>query len=445
MIYICKKLKTYSFSNFLRFLTLFLTCFLILIACSFIRVSSVETQSELAQSVNSFLDSIGIVVHLNRRDSAYKNFANIIKPRLQELGVHHIRDGVKISDTETQQKFNDLGQRGIKSTFVMDPRDGINAAEAVTVANSVADSIEAIEGPNEWDLHSQYQYKKQSFPKGLRLFQTELYSAIKNDPSTTHLPVLSPSMGRPYSASQLGEVPCDLGNMHSYAGGNMPSTDLDNKWIPYAKMMCGDQPIIATESGYHNAVNTTGNFQPGVSEKAAACYLSRLYLEYFNRGIQQTYIHQLIDLRPNPAADIPKVNFGILRSDGSRKPAFIAIRNMIRLLEEDRDSEDSPYSLNSLNYSLDGNRNNVHHTLLQNSKGVFYLILWQEVPSFDLKKNVDLYVNPQEVTLTLKTAISQANAYEPLYSTRSLFESTNPQELLIQVPDHPLIIKLIPT
>jgi hypothetical protein len=429
-----------------KFFTIFVIFLITLIACNLRPTASPETQLERAKTVDSFLNSIGVVVHLNYRDTAYNNFTDLIKPRLQELGVHHIRDGVKINDTETQEKFNNLGRQGIKSIFVMDPRDGINAAEAVTVAKSVQDSIEAVEGPNEWDLNSKYQYKEQSFPEGLRLFQTELYSAIKNNTATENLPILSPSMGRPHNAAKLGKVPCDIGNMHSYAGGHIPSIDLDEKWIPYAKKMCGDKPIIATECGYHNAINKPGSdSQPGVSEQAAARYLSRLYLEYFNRGIKRTYIHQLMNLKPNPEADKPNLNFGLLRSDGSRKPAFIAIRNMIDLLEEDIETSNSSASLNSLNYSLDGNINNVHHTLLQNKKGIFYLILWQEVPSFDLKNNIDLNVSSQEVTLTLNTDIVQANGYEPLNSIRPIFKSKNPQKLLLKVPDHPLIVELRPT
>lgn len=420
--------------------------FITLIFWSGVKLDAQENQPEVARSVNSFLDSIGVVVHLNYRDTAYNNFTDIILPRLQELGVHHIRDGVKINDTETQQKFNDLGRLGIKSIFVMDPRDGINADQALSITNLVADSIEAVEGPNEWDLNREYQYKEQSFPQGLRLFQTELYSAITNNDSRDHLAVISPSMGRPHSSSTLGEVPCDLGNMHSYAGGNMPSTDLDTKWIPNAKVICPDRPIIATECGYHNAINKAETrSQPGVSERASARYISRLYLEYFNRGIQQAYIHQLIDLRANPEADEPEINYGILRYDGSRKPAFIAIRNMISLLKEDDDYSDYSYPLNSLSYSLDGNMDNIHHTLLQNKSGIFYLIIWQEVTSFDLKKNMDLYVSPKELTLNLETAIAEAKAYEPIHSAEPLFEWMAPRKLVLEVLDHPLIIKLVPT
>ena len=410
------------------------------VACNALIAPSGQTQSEQARSAYSFVDSIGVAVHLNYRDTAYRKYDKIIKPRLQELGIRHIRDGVSLKDTNTQQKFHDLAKIGIKSTLVMDPRGKLTTAKAVKIAKAVADSIEAVEGPNEWDVHSKLKYKGQNFPQGVRNFQAELYSAIKEDPATAHLDVLSPSVAKAKNASQLGRVACDIGNMHSYPrGGREPSSKLDDKWIPSARIMCGNKPIIATECGYHNAIE-----KYGVSEQASGRYLPRLFLEYFNRGIKRTYSYELIDLKPNLEADRPSFNFGLLRNDGSPKPAFIALKNLISLLKDPEGVTSRSFPLKSLDYTLSGNTTNIHHTLLQKRDGTFYLILWQEVLSFKVQNKKDILVPEQSMILTLNTQISQAAAYKPINSITPIKQWTNPKQLRLKIPDHPLAIELVP-
>lgn len=415
----------------------------VLLACSTFVASSGQTQVQQVRNVNSFIDSIGVAVHLRYKDTAYGEYNDIIKPRLQELGIRHIRDGVPLSDTTALEKLSDLSRIGIKSTLVMDPRETPGPEEAVKIAKILADSIEAVEGPNEWDLHPKLKYKGKSFPQGVREYQAELYSAIKEDPETSHLAVLAPSLGRAKRASKLGKVACDIGTMHSYPGGKIPSWKLNHKWMKSARAVCGDKSIIATESGYHNAVHkTVARSQPGVSELAAGKYAPRLFLEYFNWGIRRAYDYELINLKPDPTVSSPKFNYGLLRNDGSPKPAFTAIKNLIALLKSDTVSETFP--LRSLSYALHGDTTNVHHTLLQRHDGSLYLILWQEVPSFDLKANKDIPVPERALQLTLNTQISQAAIYQPNNSTSPIKKYKNPERIELQVPDHPLVVKLIP-
>lgn len=405
------------------------------VACSAVLPSQSQSQSETALSANSFTDSVGVVAHLNRLNTAYRDFDSIIKPRLEELGVRHIRDGVRLNDITTQQKFVDLATLGIKSTLVMDPRDQANASVAVDIVKAIPTAVEAVEGPNEWDVWTE-TYQGQPFPEGVRLFQSELYSAIKSDPVTSDLDVLSPTVALWHNAGQLGAVDCDYGAMHSYPGGEPPTAGLDWHWIPATDKICPTKPLIATESGWHNAVSDASG-QPGISELAGGKYAPRLWLEYFNRGIQRVYVNELIDKWDN---DRREGNFGILRRDGTPKPAFVAIKNLITLLQD----KDEPFSPGTLSYMMTGATTNVHHTLLQKTDGRFYLILWQEVPSFDLSEQQDISVPSQTVTLSLNTAISAAQVYQPLQSVEATLRYNNPQSMVLNVSDEPLVIELSP-
>lgn len=405
-------------------------------SCSTALPGQSQSFSETARSASSFVDSVGVVVHLNRTESAYNDYDSTIKPRLQELGVHHIRDGVKLNDTATQQKFAELANVGIKSTLVMDPRDQATASEAIDIVKAIPTAVEAVEGPNEWDVWEDLTYEGQPFPEGVRTFQSELYDAIKGDPATAQLDVLSPTVALWANANELGAVDCDYGAMHSYPGGEPPTAGLDWNWMPATGQICPNKPLIATESGWHNALSASSG-QPAVSEAAGGKYTPRLWLEYFNRGIRRVYVNELINKWDN---NDKEGNFGLLRRDGSPKPAFTAVKNLITLLQ-DVNSEFSP---DTLNYAMTGETINVHHTLLQKQDGRFYLILWQEVPSFDLSSQNDIVVPYQTVTLKLDTAITTAKLYQPLQSVSPTAQYTSPKSLVVTVNDAPLVVELVP-
>lgn len=407
-----------------------------LIACNIRPIFSLQTDGELARSADSFIDSLGIVIKLNRRDTAYKQYDDLIKPRLQELGISHVRDEARPNATHMQRKLQDLASIGIKSTLIMDPRWKVTPVNAVALVKKMAGAIEAVEGPNEWDLRPDLEYQGQSYPQGVKNFQRDLYKAMKKDAATKDIPVLSASFADSDNIVQSRKVNCDLGNLHVYPrGGKSPTNKMDRELIPASKSSCRSKPVFVTEAGYHNAIN-----KYGVSEQASAKYLPRLYLEYFNQGIERTYIHQLLDLKSNPKADRPQLNYGLLRYDGSEKPAFFALKNLIAILKDISNTNNN--SLDYLDYTITGNTANINHTLLQKKDGDFFLILWQDALSYNGYKKKDTIVSSQSIKLIVKTKIRKAKAYQPLYSAKSFQEFKNTKQIELQVSDHPLIVKL---
>ncbi|KAM3095530.1 PA14 domain-containing protein [Phormidesmis sp. 146-12] len=393
-------------------------------------IAASQSPSEMAKSADSFIDSVGIVTHLRYTDTSYARFGDVVEPRLRELGIRHIRDGG--NDAGMFDKLNRLAQFGIRSTLVMDARDGVTPDNAVELLKKVTSSVIAVEGPNEWDVNTEVTYKGKSFPDGVRDYQTDLYKAIKGNAATSYLPVIAPSLAIPEYGSRLGSLKSvvDMGNMHSYAGGNLPAQDLDWRWISHTKRVSEDKPIIVTETGWHTAINDTQASQKGVSEQVAAKYVPRLFLEYFNRGIQRTFLYELMDERPQPDQEN---NFGLIRSDGTPKPAFYSLKNLMSLLNDAQGSKAS----GGLNYSLAGNTQNVRHTLLQKSSGEFYLVLWSDVVSADTAVN-------QSVTLNLSSPIKQATTYLTNQSIDPTATYSTPTQLALNVPDSPLVVKLTP-
>jgi len=229
--------------------------------------------------------------------------------------------------------------------------------------------------------------------------------------------------------------------MHNYYSGRNPGTGGwgDNGYgsitwnVQLAQKLFGDKAVISTETGYHNTLNTT---DIGVPEDVAGKYIPRLCLEQFNYGIPGTFLYELIDVY-NDAND-PQKNFGLLRNDGSEKPAFIALKNLISLLKD----PGSDFTLGALNYRLSGNMTNVHHTLLQKHDGTFYLILWQEVSGFDVNSTSNINVANQQVKLTLLQPIQSAVIYLPNNSINPLEQDSNPNQINLNVADYPLVVEL---
>ncbi|MBD2020513.1 hypothetical protein H6F43_09965, partial [Leptolyngbya sp. FACHB-36] len=147
------------------------------------------------------------------------------------------------------------------------------------------------------------------------------------------------------------------------------------------------------------------------------------------------FLYELLNERP---AGDQENNFGLLRVDGSPKPAFTALKNLIALLQD----AGTPIQPGTLSYSLSGDLAHVHHTLLQKSNGRFYLVLWQEISCFDVQQRTDVATIDRPLTLTLNTAVAQATGYYPISSTAPAWQSSNPRQLPISVPDHPLVIEL---
>lgn len=385
-----------------------------------------------AKSADSFVDSIGVNVHLTY--NAYKN-DGLIKSKLQELGVRHIRDGA-YQDQGFLNQLKDLSKVGIKTTLIF---SGNPPEEVLSTAKKLSGTIEAVEGANESDLEVfQFAYKGEKFPEGTRIYQKELNAAIKSNSATKHLQVVLPSMGWGENAQKLGYVGSlgDICNLHSYINlGQRPTADIDSYFIPHARTMCGESlPKWATETGYHNATS----HDLGISEQAAGKYIPRLLFENFNRQIQRSYLYELIDQGSDPSDD--QGRYGLLKNDGSPKPAFTTIKNTISLLF---DSGNPNFQPHSLDYTLSGDKEGVHTTLLQKTNGDFFLILWQDAVSWDNVNKKDIAVTSKNIKVRLALSANKLEVYDPSKSASATKTVSASPEITLPIPDHPVILKVV--
>ena len=411
---------------------------------------------EPARSADEFVDSIGFATHWGYPDTPYGYAYEAVKKLLGESGVRHVRDGY-------HERLRDLYRTyGIKTTLLCGPGQGSMETILGTIKDNLA-LIDMIEGPNEVDIFpTSANYQGKTFPEGAVAFQNDLYAAVKGDPVTRHLGVIAPSTARSDSNLKLAPLrSLDYTVMHSYAGGGPPENSLEGGHVSNmlnAGRILGTgavlKPIVVTESGYHTALQGGGGViagvQPGVSETAQAKYLPRHFAAYFNAGITRTIVYELINEFKDEATNA-EAGFGILRRDLTPKPAYHALKNLIGLLGEARWNaaarrwERKPFSPRALDFTVSGaSLKNLRHTLLQKSDGDFYLLLWQEISSFDTGNRRDIANPDVPVTLTLNTPIRRAALYRVGRSAEPLQRWTNPRVLSLKVPDEILVVRLTP-
>ena len=411
--------------------------------------SEAEAQTlRTAKSANALINSIGINTHFTYPDTPYLGSFSEAKQKLLELNIRHIRDGVA-QDSYKYEPMRDLCNSGIRlHTGVGERVQGYGGpldfgkldTSLGVIKNHYLGCVESIEGPNEYDINNDGD---PNWGGMLRRYMETAYNKIKNDPALSNVSVVAPSVAY-YNVEPAGNMSAwlDYGNLHSYPGGNQPTAGLEAN-IEYTRALSGTKPYYVTETGYHTAINNNsevaaGWAQRGVSENAAAKYIPRLVVEYFRQGIVRTYLYEFIDEFPDPERDNQEVNFGLLRNDLSEKPSYVSLKNTIALLKDSGGASAS----GELSYSLEGDLTDIHQLLLRKQDGSFYLIVWQEVQSYDYASKSDINHNPRKVTLKLGTPIGKAETYLPLNGTTSVNTYNNVSSIDLDVPDHILIVKL---
>ena len=289
---------------------------------------------EIARPSDEFVDTIGTNVHLEYRNSPYRDNFAMVRSRLIELRIRHIRNGLFDSSAwpEYYERLEDLAQNGIRGLFVTRP--GQSASLLTSFPKRVPHSFEAYEGPNEYDLS-----QDPDWVNTLRSFQSFLYHTVKDEPSTALFMVVGPALTTEKARRSLGAVSSDfdVGNLHNYFAGRNPGTP---GWGPNGygsiewhldlvrQTSVMSKPVISTETGY----DTAPAVQDGIPEIVFGRYMPRVFLEQFMRGVRRTYSYELLDEGRNDHD--PEQNFGLLRYDGSPKPAYLALANLIRILED---------------------------------------------------------------------------------------------------------------
>ncbi|HSB55349.1 MAG TPA: hypothetical protein VLD58_13385 [Gemmatimonadales bacterium] len=389
------------------------------------------------------MQSIGINLHLSYFRTVYgTGWETIVKPRLTALGVRHVRDAgtVEASDDWMQTvygRMNELGSARIKFNLILKPAEGstdyTRADHLDRLIQYAGASVESFEGLNEHDLSGRTNWVTE-----VRSFQKAIHAKLKSDARTAGLPLFGPAMAHPVNAPRVGDLSAymNYGALHPYPGGSRPLATVSTH-ISYGRSINGSRPLVVTETGYHTAQHWDGD-HPHIAEDAEARYVPRLYLDYFTAGFARTYLYELID--EGTSDTLREERFGLLRTDGTPKPAYASLRNLITVLADPGPA----FTPRGLSFTLSGDTTNVRRLLLAKRDGRFYLVLWHDAFSWDLATLRTTPPSAKPVTLTLASAAGRIRTIAVLQSDQPAGEWTGATEVALVVPDSPLVIEITP-
>jgi hypothetical protein len=372
-------------------------------------------QAELAQPAENFVQSIGVNTHVIYDSTSYGRF-DLVRSRLKELGVSHIRDGICATCAWQHDRLRTLAADGIRSNLLIGkPTDSAATFSAnIAAVKKLGSVVDAVEGANEWDLFSG---RSPSWVSQDRAHQQRLWNAVQADPALRALPVIGPSLvfwwESPSSWDKLGDVSpwMTFGNSHGYPGGRPPEATVGAE-ITRARKVSGTKPIYMTEAGYHNALKQANQDHPAVSEAVAATYMPRLFLENFRSGVRRTYAYELLDELAGRAAVDQEQSFGLVRADYSPKPAFTALQNLIALLSD----KGTPIAGADVSLTVTTTAGDLRRLVLRKRDGSVHVVLWRAGSVWNERTRTPLTVPSANVTVRFNQGATSVTAYRPVSS-----------------------------
>jgi len=388
---------------------------------------------------DSLVDSIGLNVNCWNAYLPTGSASNITS-KLTSAGVRHVRDWMAIDKPAALPVWQLLRDNGIHLCFTMNVETDLLPMwgtalqmKQYLVNNNLVGCTELLEGPNEPNGGS---YGSNWAPAAFKSC-SDIYTTFRGDPATSSIPILAPAFARTLLDmtpvhNALGDISAyvDYGTCHPYQGGMFPTANLVSEML-LEPINVGSKPMIVTETGYHNFINTSTQ-HPGASETAIALYLPRVFLEFKAAGVVRTYWFNLNDNFTDAQVqqlgyDDFEAHFGLVRYDFSEKPAYAALKNLIAIMAD----SGAAFTPTPVGCSVSGSTD-VKTLLFQKRNGTYLLAIWRDVSVWDVATKTDVVPASANILVRFAGQRSQVNVFFP--TTSSSVSSTYSNVSSVQIP-----------
>jgi hypothetical protein len=167
-----------------------------------------------------------------------------------------------------------------------------------------------------------------------------------------------------------------------------------------------------------------------------ARYVPRLILEYYDAGLPRTYLYELID--QGTSLTDREQRFGLLRADGSEKPAYRALANLIAILKD----PGAGFTPGALAYGVTGDTIGLKRMLLQKRDGRFYLALWTQASSYDVTLKADMASVARGVTLQFASPVAKVQQFWVNSGVTPTATATGVSSINLSVKDQVLLVEI---
>lgn len=365
--------------------------------------------SPLPGPSDAFIDSVGVNVHISSEPYA-SNFDRIHE-LIASIGIRHLRDELRPTNDLARWRLLNTTS-GILFNILVSPATN-SVPDMMSYLTALGpERISAIEGQNEGnsDWFMSLPLAKSGWSGVVVDYQREVYQTLRSHYSAQQLPLLSPSVinWKPADVALLRPAAdcSDAVAIHSYVQrAQEPETNDDYAAVSWYLQNMRDAfkpgaPVMATEIGYCNMIRPAGS---GVSETAAAIYLPRLLLNNYRLGILRTFLYEFMDGGKDP--NEWEQNWGLVRSDGTPKPAYHAIRRLLSALKSARPSERSPKRLRA---SLKTASPEIRHVAFQDGTGHLILAIWRAVRCWNVETAADITVHAEPMEIAVEGTVVSA-------------------------------------
>lgn len=366
--------------------------------------SSLLSAAPLPATTDAFTDSVGVNVHISSEPYA-SNFDRF-HDLLASSGIRHLRDELRPSNDLARWRLLNERSNILFNILVSPATNTVPDMMAYIDALGLA-RITSIEGQNEGDSpwFMSLPLAKPGWSNVVVDYQREVHRALRERYTAEQLPLLSPTVlnWKPADVALLRGAAqySDAVAIHSYVQkAQEPETSDDYAAVSWYLKNMRDAfkpgaPALVTEIGYCNVVKPGS---AGVGENASALYLPRLLLNHFRIGILRTFLYEFWDGGTDPNEG--EHHWGLLRNDGTPKPGYHAIRNLLLALQGARRGGDSQ-PLRVATRSLE-----LKHIAFQDAQGQPVLAVWRAVRCWDVAKAEDIIVPMQPVEIAVEGRIA---------------------------------------
>ena len=398
-----------------------------------------------ATRAGDFIDSIGVVIHLEYTDSPLWANVNGIINALRYMGIDHVRDGFHSSSLSATSPvltpFHTMMTAGINfdlSILTQSYNPAIfTAIDALAAAHP--GRITAIDGFNEinnWPI----TYGNLTGNAAAEAGQQSIFSIVNSDKNLPNVPVWDltgaadvQSPSQTLLSTLNGRA--DAQNIHVY-----PRVDANlYDWISGTKNWYynfdAPQKVI-TELGFYTTSDASYNLTPtdpgyslGVTPVVQGEVILNCLMDAWAQGFSNTYLYELFDDYKSTSAEN---FFGLFNNDGSPKPVATYIHNLTSVLNDTATNATS-FAAGGLSFTVNGLPSTGHQLLLEKADGNFYLTLWNEPQTRDVNVNV---------TVSLGTSAGTINVYDPTVSASSIKTLSNTSSVPVSLSDHPVILEI---